>query len=630
MFDDDKLKDEFGDDVEEGASLDDIAQLNSESMQFLEGESKKKPPAKKEKSVENDDEFSLSESELSPKKSGSKSSLTMGQQLVKRGLISNDQLEVALKQQKDSHSSQSLDYILVDLGFISEETLSTVLSEASGVKTFDLKAATLDANLIQKIPKNIAIKYTIVPIEYANNTLKVATTDVFNIIAFDQIKRYFEKNTKIVPLYANEFQIAEVIDQYYEYEMSVAGILREIETGDIELSGEDSAYVNPTVRLVDAILLDAIKLEASDIHFEPENYFVRLRYRIDGKLQQMLTFHKDFWSAVLVRMKIICDMNIAETRNPQDGRLSYSVVGRKVDFRVATQPTVHGENVVMRILDRSHSLMKIETLGLSPHNENLLKKMLQRPEGMVIVTGPTGSGKTTTLYSILGYINSMNINIMTLEDPVEYQLPIIRQSNVREGTGMNFADGIRSMMRQDPDIIFVGEVRDKDTANMAVRSAMTGHQVYSTLHTNDAIGAIARLVDIGVTQSLLSGNLICIIAQRLARRLCNHCKEEYSPNAKECEILGVDPNNPPKIYREKGCEKCGDLGFKGRIAIHEILPIDREVDEMISAGATRKELFKYARQHGMVPLAEDGLHKVLEGSTSIEELVSKVNLIDRL
>ncbi len=558
--------------------------------------------------------------------------LPLGQRLIKKGLISPDQLQIALREQGDGPDRKMLGAILVELGFITESALGEILTETSGVGNFNLKTAVLDSKLIKTVPKDIAMRCKALPVSIDNDTVTVAISDVYNILAIDQFRRFFPKQSKIVPVYAGEAEILEIIDQYHDYEMSVDGIIREIETGRTEnnkLNGEEQGYVNPTVRLVDAILVDAIKAGASDIHFEPEGLFLRLRYRVDGQMSQIRSFHKDYWSAIAVRIKIMSNMNIAETRNPQDGRISYNVLGREIDFRVATQPTVHGENIVMRILDKKRSLVPLSTLGFSDENITLLKKLLKRPEGIIIVTGPTGSGKTTTLYSVLNYINSIDRNIMTLEDPVEYQLPLIRQSNVREGTGMNFVDGIRSLMRQDPDVIFIGEIRDRDTANMAVRAAMTGHQVFSTLHTNDALGAIPRLIDIGVPPHLLSGSLICLMAQRLARKLCPHCKKPRHATADECKILGIATTDAHMIHEPVGCPSCHN-GYKGRVAVSEVLRIDQNMDEMIETGSPRHKIMEYAVENGFKTMAMDGVDKVLAGITSIDELIRTVDMTGRL
>ncbi|MDG1287665.1 MAG: ATPase, T2SS/T4P/T4SS family [Rickettsiales bacterium] len=555
--------------------------------------------------------------------------MRIGEKLMSLGLISDDQLQVALQEQKTS--KKLLGAILVGLGFISEHALGEILAEASGAKKFDPKQSMLDPALVTRVPKEVALRHKVIAVSLTEDTLQLATTDVYNVLAVDQVRRFFE-NVQIEPIYCSEAEILELIDQYYDYELSIDGILREIETGERDLddlSGTEEGYVNPTVRLVDAMLVDSIKVGASDIHFEPEGQFLRLRYRIDGDLVQVRSFHRNYWPAIAVRIKIMSGMNIAETRMPQDGRISFQVMGREVDFRVATQPTVHGENIVMRLLDKTKSLVPLEDLGFADHNINLLKKLLKRPEGIIIVTGPTGSGKTTTLYSILSYINSMDVNIMTLEDPVEYQLPLIRQTNVREGT-IDFGNGIKSLMRQDPDIIFIGEVRDEDTALMAVRAALTGHQVFTTLHTNDALGAVPRLGDIGVPAHLLAGSLICTMAQRLARKLCQTCKKPRLATPEEAQILGFAPDSPPTVYDAVGCKQCRNTGHKGRTAIIEVLRVDEGLNELIATHATRNAMMNYALNNGFVTMVEDGIDKVLQGDIDIEQLISTLDMTDRM
>ncbi|MBL0319222.1 MAG: type II/IV secretion system protein [Alphaproteobacteria bacterium] len=559
---------------------------------------------------------------------------SIGERLIAKGLISKDQLEVALREQRQTGSKKMLGTILVDMGFITEAALGDVFTESTGIEQYDLKSAALDPELVRKIPKEVAIRNKVIPVSMTGDKVLIAMTDVYNIMVLDQIKRYFDKTTRIVPVYASPPDIIEMIDIYYAYEMSIGGILKEIETGisdeSITLSGEGEGYTNPTIRLVDALLIDAVKKQASDLHFEPEENFLRLRYRIDGELRQIRTFHKNYWPAIAVRIKILSDMNIAETRRPQDGRINYNILGRVIDFRVATHPTIHGENIVMRVLDRKNSLMPLEKLGFPAHSEALLKKCIKRPEGIIIITGPTGSGKTTTLYSILSYINSMTVNIMTLEDPVEYQLSLIRQTNIKAEVGMDFKSGIKSLMRQDPNIVFVGEVRDEDTATLAVRAAMTGHQVYTTLHTNDAMGAIPRLIDIGVKNTLLSGSLICILAQRLVRRLCPKCKVPHTATADECRILGVDPNSPPTIYEHKGCDECEGMGYKGRIGVTEILPVDKELDDMIARGETRKVMLEHAKSHGFITMQDEAIDKIKAGMTDLEEVIKNIDMTERL
>lgn len=559
-----------------------------------------------------------------------KKPMRLGEKLIALGLIANDQLEVALREQ--AKSKKLLGNILVSMNFITESALGEVLAESTGTERFDPKTTMIDPALVALVPREVAVRNKVMPVQQEGGNIKVAMVDVFNVLAIDQVRRHLDKTAKIVPVYTTDAELMELIERYYNYDLSIDGILREIETGIREksqLDGREEGYVNPTVRLVDALLIDAIKQGCSDIHFEPEGTFLRLRYRIDGALQQIRSFHRDYWPAMLVRLKIMSGMNIAETRTAQDGRINMVALGREVDFRVATQPTVHGENVVLRILDKSKSLVQINELGFSEHNLAVLKRCLKRPEGIVVVTGPTGSGKTTTLYSVLSYINSIDVNIMTLEDPVEYQLPLIRQTQIREGV-IDFQSGIKSLMRQDPDIIFVGEVRDEDTAIMAVRAALTGHQVFTTLHTNDALGTIPRLGDIGVPPHLLAGSLICTMAQRLARRLCQACKKPRLPTPEEIQLMRLDAANPPTIHDAVGCEVCNYKGYKGRIGIHEILRIDQGMDELIATKATRTHMLEYALENGFVPMVQDGITKVLAGLIDVPELISTVDLTDRL
>ncbi|MEN9783016.1 MAG: hypothetical protein RJA24_359, partial [Pseudomonadota bacterium] len=379
-----------------------------------------------------------------------------------------------------------------------------------------------------------------------------------------------------------------------------------------------------------AILVDAVKRGASDIHFEPEYAFLRIRYRIDGVLETVRSLHKTYMPGITVRLKVVSEMNIAETRAPQDGRLSLTLNGRPVDFRVSTQPTIYGENIVLRVLDREKSIVNLDRMNLSKETMHKLEIMLARPEGILVVTGPTGSGKTTTLYSLLAQVNDETVNIMTLEDPVEYPLTLMRQTSVNEVARMDFANGIRSIMRQDPDIILVGEVRDKETAEMAFRAAMTGHQVFTTLHTNSALGAFPRLLDIGIQPDIMAGNIIGIIAQRLVRMLCTHCKEAYAPSQEERVLLGHAADSVSFLYRPVGCKSCGNKGYRGRTPIMELLVMDGDIDELVARRATAKELRAEAVSKGFRSLAEEGITRVIEGTTSLAEVARTVDLTGRL
>ncbi len=560
--------------------------------------------------------------------------LPLGKLLISKGVISEDQLRIALIEQKTN--SIPLGKLLIALGFVTDATVREALSENLNQQSTDLTSIIADAHAIKLISKDVAKRYAVFPmvLDKAQGRLTLAMADTANIVALDQISAMLGKDISIIPMLASESEIDKAINQYYGFELSIDGILQEIETGQINyksMSSVSDEYSQPLVRLMDAILADAVQQNASDIHFEPEEFFLRIRYRIDGIMRQIRSLHKTYWPAMVVRLKVMSNMNIAETRTPQDGRISINFSGRHIDFRAAAQPTTHGENFVLRILDRQKGLVALDNLGLEEQNLMLLKLIIARPEGIILVTGPTGSGKTTTLYSILNHVNTDSVNIMTLEDPVEYPLPMIRQTSVNESAKMGFASGIRSMMRQDPDIILVGEIRDKETAEMAFSAAMTGHQVFSTLHTNSAIGAIPRLLDIGIVPDLMAGNIIGIVAQRLIRRLCNHCKEKHEADELERMLLGLKEADPPAmICTGVGCSHCGHQGYKGRLSILEILKIDGELDDLIARRATQRELRKAAIDGGFRPLVEDAIRRVLEGVTTLDEISRVVDLTDRL
>ncbi len=566
--------------------------------------------------------------------SASLSRKQLGRILIDKGILTEDQLRIALLEQ--AKHKQPIGKLLVSLGFVSEATLRDALSESLGKQSVDLTNLMVDPAALRLVPREIAKRHHVLPLDYEveQKRLSIAITDANDIVALDRVRGLIAGDIEIDTLLAGEADIDQAIDQAYGYELSIDGILHEIETGEIDLSGLQSItneYSQPVVRLIDAILTDAVKREASDIHFEPEIGFLRIRYRIDGMLRQIRSLHQSYWPAMAVRIKVMSGMNIAETRAPQDGRITLGMRGRPIDFRVSAQPTIHGENIVLRILDRQKGLVTLDGLGLTEGQLDLLKLMIARPEGIILVTGPTGSGKTTTLYSVLNHINSEGINIMTLEDPVEYPMPLVRQTSVAESAKLDFANGIRSMMRQDPDIILVGEIRDAETAEMAFRAAMTGHQVYSTLHTNSAIGALPRLLDIGVLPDIMAGNIIGVVAQRLVRRLCPHCKAPYQAEAHETLLLGGGADSPPPIvFRPTGCERCDFQGYRGRLAIMEILRMNADMDELVARRSTAREIRQAAIQQGFVPLAEDGLRRVLDGSTSLAELGRVVDLTDRM
>lgn len=560
---------------------------------------------------------------------GDASKLRLGDLLVQKGILSHDQHKIALLEQKKQ--ALPLGKVLVRLGFITEATLREALSERLGSDSIDLSKVVADKTALACIPSDFAKRHLIFPVsaDLENKKLTLAAANPNNLVVIDQLNSLLRGEWQTEVRVASETDVARAIAQFYGYELSIDGILNEIETGQVDYQSlvvTGNEYSQPIVRLVDSILSDAVQRQASDIHFEPEQGFVRIRYRIDGVMRQIRALHSQYWNAMLVRLKVMSSMDIAETRAPQDGRISLFLQGRQVDFRVAVQPTTHGENVVLRILDRLRGLVALNQMGLLPDQMETLQLMMARPEGIILVTGPTGSGKTTTLYSILNSLNDESVNIMTLEDPVEYPLNMVRQTNLAEGVKMDFATGIRSMMRQDPDIILVGEIRDHDTAEMALRAAMTGHQVYSTLHTNSALGTIPRLLDLGLTPEILAGNLIGVVAQRLVRKLCRHCKTPYEPDSALRGLLGIAADTTLTLYRAEGCEHCDYQGYRGRLALMEIIKVDSDIDSLIARRATYRELVDCARAKGIRSLTGDAVRRIVDGTTSFEEAVRVVDM----
>ena len=579
----------------------------------------------------------------------------LGTLLVETGAISEDQARIALTEQ--SNTGARFTDILSKLGFVTEAIIRDAVGGALGVESVDLGRTVAEAEAMSAVPEPVARRFLAVGLtleraaDGAPRRLTVAMADPFDVIALDHLRSLFDGEVEVVAFLAGRSDIERFLERAYRHDLTVAGILREIETGEADPGGlpaNADEYSQPIVRLVDMLLSDAVKREASDIHFEPEAGFLRVRYRIDGVLRQVRSLHRGYWSAIAVRLKVMCGMNIAETRAPQDGRMTLSVSGRDIDYRVSALPTAHGENIVLRVLDRSRGIVALDALGMSSHALAELRRMMERPEGVILVTGPTGSGKTTTLYSILAHLDREAINIMTLEDPVEYPMTRIRQTSVNEAVKLNFANGVRSLMRQDPDIILVGEIRDADTASMTFRAAMTGHQVYSTLHTNSAVGAIPRLLDIGVAPGVLAGNIIGIVAQRLVRRLCPECREPATapPDERSAGRDGrVRPHNgrlaretdagaggeleigaPLPPFRPAGCPRCDHQGYRGRIALTEVLRFDAELDALVARRAPAHELLEAAQGRGFVTLARDAMRRVADGSTTLEEVSRAVDL----
>lgn len=561
-----------------------------------------------------------------------KPKLRLGDQLIESGLISQDQLKIALLEQKATNNA--LGKVLVKLGFVTEEVVRDVLGTSLGQESVDLENIVIDSEVLDLFTETMCRQMRALPVSLDEDKhLVVALADTFDVITLDKIKAKVGRHIDVVAKLASENQIESAIDRFYGFGLSIDGILQEIETGQVdfkEFRGDDEQYSHPMVRLVDALLSDAVKKGTSDIHFEPEQGFLRIRYRIDGIMRQIRSIHIKYWPAINVRLKVMSNMNIAESQLPQDGRISLSIGSREIDFRVASQPTIHGENFVLRILDKNKGILPLEAMQLDEPTYRSISLMLSRPEGIILVTGPTGSGKTTTLYSMLNAINDEAVNIMTLEDPVEYPIPLIRQSSIGQSGKMDFAKGIKSLMRQDPDVILVGEIRDHETAEMAFRAAMTGHQVLSTLHTNSAIGAFPRLYDIGLVPDILSGNVIGIVGQRLLRRLCKECRESYTPSEIECQLLEVQPSPSLTLFKAGGCESCEQTGYSGRVAVIEVLRMDRMLDEMVARKASAGELEAAAKERGFKTLADVAVGHVMSGATSLDEATRKTDLTSRI
>lgn len=548
--------------------------------------------------------------------------------LVDRGLISNDQLRIG--QTEADTTNTTLERTLLDLGFITQALLRELKSELSGSVSVDLKHALPDAAALALLTDDFCRRYSVIPVSLKGAALTVALTDAQNLQTMDKLRHLLGVEVDLQTVIASERDIIEAIDRFYGFELSIDGILKEIESGesadyDLLEQHRDTEYSQPLVRLVDAILADAVKRAASDIHFEPEAGFIRVRYRIDGVMRQIRSLHYHYWSAISVRLKVLAELNIAEKRAPQDGRISFAVAGSPIEFRVSVLPTIHGENIVLRILDRQKGIVALASLGLNDHAFSALNLMMARPEGLILVTGPTGSGKTTTLYSMLSHISDERINIMTMEDPVEYPLPMLRQTSVNDQIKLDFAAGIKAILRQDPDVILIGEIRDEQTAEMAIRASMTGHQVYATLHANSAVGALARLADVGVMPSGIVGNVIGIVAQRLVRKLCEHCRRETIADDLAKEITGCG-----HLYQPVGCDLCERQGYKGRVSIMEVLRFNPSIEEKITSAVSPAELLKVASDNGFKTLVDDALEKVSGGVTSLEEVSRVIDFTNRI
>jgi type IV pilus assembly protein PilB len=557
----------------------------------------------------------------------------LGQLLVNNHLITDEQLEKALELQ--SREGGRIGSNLVKLGYITEEKLVSFLSQQYGVPAINLSEYKIDPSLTKFIPVEVAQKYMIIPVARVGATLTIAMVDPSNVFAIDDVK--FMTGYNVDPVVATESSIKNAIAEYYGQTDALQTAMEGLnidedelldfvqdETDDVDITELKQAVEEaPVVKLVNIILSEAINKGASDIHLEPYEKTLRVRYRIDGVLYDIMKPPSKLKAALSSRIKIMSQLDIAERRLPQDGRIKLKIKGKEVDLRVSTLPTLFGEKIVMRILDKSSLVLDLTKLGFEPKALEDFKEAIESPYGMVLVTGPTGSGKTTTLYSALSTINTVGVNIMTAEDPVEYNLMGINQVQVREEIGLTFASALRSFLRQDPDIVMVGEIRDFETAEIAVKAALTGHLVLSTLHTNDAPSTISRLLNMGIEPFLVSASVILILAQRLCRKICPNCKEEDKVSEAALVNAGFSEEEAKNIrcYKGKGCGNCNDTGYKGRIALYEVMPVKEELKELILEGASAGEIKKTAIRLGMNTLRISGLNKVREGITTIEEVL---------
>lgn len=547
--------------------------------------------------------------------------------LLEEGLISAEDLTRAREEQE--RSGRSLGRVLIEMGLFSEAGLVAALASHLGLEFVELGEQDVDLTAAQLVPTHMARRYCVFPFGFDDEgRLKVAMSDPSNVIALDDIRTICDHDVQ--PVVATRGDIMAALDKHHslggDSVDDLAGDLIVNDDEDLEaLESADAIDDAPIVKFVNALIAQAVGDRASDIHIEPQETDVRVRYRIDGVLHEITTQSKRIHAGVVSRLKIMGDLDIAERRIPQDGRISLKISGKKIDLRLSTLPTVYGEKIVMRILDTSSIMLDLSDLGFADHNYGIYKKSFTKPYGLILVTGPTGSGKSTSLYATINKISKPEINIVTVEDPVEYRLPGISQVQVNKKAGLTFGAALRSILRQDPDVVLVGEMRDQETAQIGLEAALTGHLVLSTLHTNDAPSAVTRLTEMGVDPFIVASAADCVLAQRLARRLCSKCKEEYRPTLAELQAAGLpvtedDLERFPALHRPVGCTHCGKTGYRGRLAIHEIMAVNEEIERLIVTHASTDEIGKAAQANGMRTLREDGLSKVVQGLTTLEEI----------
>jgi type IV pilus assembly protein PilB len=549
----------------------------------------------------------------------------LGEILLDGGLVDHEQLNTAIEEQQ--RLGRSLGRVLVDLGMVTESQLVAALAEQIGLQFVDLNEFPVDGSAVATIAPHVARRHVALPIGYEDGRLVVAMADPANVFAIDDIRSLTGRDVKAVV--ATKADLISAIDRFHRSDDALEDLTHTLEDNqdDDELARVKEIVDDaPIVKFVNLLIAQAIADRASDIHIEPGERELRVRFRIDGVLHDIMRSPRSIQAGVISRLKIMADMDIAERRVPQDGRLSVTFGGKKIDLRVASLPTVWGEKVVMRILDNSTAMLRLADLGFQQNNFDRWQQSFTKPYGMLLVTGPTGSGKSTTLYATLNLVSRPEVNVITVEDPVEYRIPGINQVQANPRAGLTFARALRSILRSDPDIVLLGEIRDHETAQIAIEAALTGHLVLSTLHTNDAPSAVNRLIEMGIEPFLVGSALDCVLAQRLARRLCSKCKEAYVPTP-EMMVASRWPwqqDELPTLFRATGCSACSKTGYKGRLALHEVMPVDEEIERLAVARASADTIGSAARNGGMSTLREDGLSKVLQGLTSIEEIMRVV------
>jgi type IV pilus assembly protein PilB len=543
----------------------------------------------------------------------------LGEILRDEGLISEEQVQQALEKQK-REKGMRIGEALVAMGAVTAEDVAKAIWQQRQIPYVDLDSYALDPNVIELVPEKIARAYTALPIFKIGNALTVAMADPLNLIAVDDLRS--KTGCEIEPVISTEDKILRCLDNYYRMDESITQLIQDAASGEDEKAEAGEIAEAPMIKLANLIIQQAVRDGASDVHIEPGEKEVAVRYRIDGVLQEIKKVPKSIQEAIASRYKVWAEIDIAKKRMAQDGRFFLESEGKHIEVRLSTFPTIYGENLVMRILDPSATILELKSLGFSPVVFDTYMELAKRTEGMVLVTGPTGSGKTTTLYATLDTIANPTLNIITIEDPVEYRLKQIRQTQVNPQAGVTFATGLRAIVRQDPDVIMVGEIRDLETAQMAVRASLTGHLVFSTLHTNDAPGSIARLLDIGVEPFLISSGVTGVLAQRLARTICSSCKEPYIPPTETLEHFGIaERAKGRKFYQGRGCQACRFTGYRGRIGIFELLLVTDSIGDLINEKRSAAEIRKAALKTGdLRSLFRDGLEKVAKGATTFEEI----------